>query len=223
VADRWTQFGAGTAVVLAAWLAWELTAPPRLSGAQAPTPDDAAIALPTLEIAPPDLATLRATLERPLFDDDRRPDAPDAAGATAPETAAASKAAPVRLSAIVVAPDGSRLALVKPDGQQEAQRVRTGDSVAGWKVTEISDEAVSLAAGDQRTVVPLRVYESPSARPRARKPPRRPPAETPRRAPAPATPEAGQQAAEAPQQSSPPAAGANPAPAKAPVPPARRK
>jgi len=215
VAERWHQIGVGSAVALAAWLVYELTAAPRLPEAPAAASDAAAIALPSLEIAPPDLATLRATLERPLFDDDRRPDLPD--GSAASEVDAGGKAAPVRLSAIVVASDGGRMALVKPEGQDEPQRVRVGEAVAGWKVAEISDEAVTLTAGDQRVVVPLRVYEPPPARPQGRKPPRRRTAETARQ-PVPQVAPESSQGAEAPA----PAAGGNPPPAAAKAPTGRR-
>lgn len=164
MAERWRQLGVGSAVALAAWLVYELTAASRLPEPPAAAPAATAIALPVLEIVPPDLATLRMTLERPLFDDDRRPDLPEGL-AVSSEADPGAKAAPVRLSAIVVASDGSRMALVKPEGQDEPQRVRAGDTVSGWKVAEISDEAVTLTAGDQRVVVPLRVFEPPSARP----------------------------------------------------------
>lgn len=207
MAERWRQIGLGSAAALAAWLVYELTASPRLPEPPAAASEAAAFTLPSLEIAPPDLATLRATLERPLFDDDRRPNVAEEAAAS-PEAVQAAKAAPVRLSAIVVASDGSRMALVKPEGQDEPQRVRLGETVAGWKVAEMSDEAVTLTAGDQRVVVPLRVYEPPSARSQPRKPPRRRSVETARRPATQAAPEAGPPAAAAA-----PVAGGTPAPA----------
>ena len=173
MAERWQHLGWVTAAAFAGWLMYELTWTPQIPAPPAPVTDgDPAAAPPGMEGQPRDLAKLRATLERPLFDDDRRPNAVADAAAAAPEPAAPAKAPPVRLSAVIVAADGGRSALLQPDGQ-EPQRVRQGEQVAGWRVDEISDEAVVLYTGSERSVVPLRVFEplatKASARPAARK------------------------------------------------------
>jgi hypothetical protein len=156
VAERRPYLGWVTAAALAGWLLYELgwtpsvPAPPTAGG-------DAVLAEPAgLDVEAPDLASLRATLERPLFNEDRRPDTRGeaAAGATA-----AGKLPAVRLSAVIVAPDGGRTALVQAEGQERPVRVRKGDQVDGWKVVEIGDEMVLLDAGGQSAVLPLRTYE----------------------------------------------------------------
>jgi hypothetical protein len=183
VASRWRHLGALTAAGLAAWLAYELSWTPSLPPAPAPAADAALAELPRLEVDAPALSSLRATLERPLFDDDRRPNAPDAVAASGPESAAAGKLPPVRLSAVIVAADGSRTALMQPDGQEQPQRVRKGDQVAGWRIDEISDEGVVLNAGAERLVVPLRVFEPQAPKGTTRAPARRPAGDVARRPP----------------------------------------
>lgn len=166
MADRRRYLGWVTAAALAGGLLYELSWTPAV-----PVPPtvgaDAVLAEPAgLEAEASDLAALRATLERPLFNEDRRP---DSLGEGAAGSAAASKLPAIRLSAVIVAADGGRTALVQPEGQERPVRVRKGDQVDGWKVAEIGDEMVVLDAGGQRSVVPLRLYE-----PRAPRQPARP-------------------------------------------------
>lgn len=185
--ERWQWLGWVTAAGFAAWLLYELTWTPEIPAPPAPVAAADPGAPPAPEVQPRDLATLRTTLERPLFDDDRRPNPPAEGTAAAPEQAAPSKLPPVRLSAVIVAPDGGRMALLQPDGE-ETQRARQGDQVAGWRVEEIGDEAVVLNARGERSVVPLRLYETHAPKPGARPALRRRPAEPARRPAAKAAP-----------------------------------
>lgn len=169
MARHWLGIGAVTIAGFAAWLTYELTRPPVVPEPPAPAADAPLGELPGLETEAPALASLHVTLERPLFDEDRRPNPPaDAAGpgADKPE---AGKPLPMRLSAVIVGADGRRSVLVEISGEEQSQRVGAGDQVAGWRVDEISDDAVVLNAGGQRTVVPLRTFKEPSPdRPSAR-------------------------------------------------------
>jgi hypothetical protein len=127
VADRRRYLGWVTAAALAGGLLYELSWTPAV-----PVPPtvgaDAVLAEPAgLEAEASDLAALRATLERPLFNEDRRP---DSLGEGAAGSAAASKLPAIRLSAVIVAADGGRTALVQPEGQERPVRVRKGDAAA---------------------------------------------------------------------------------------------
>ena len=102
MARHWLGIGAVTIAGFAAWLTYELTRPPVVPEPPAPAADAPLGELPGLETEAPALASLHVTLERPLFDEDRRPDPPaDAAGpgADKPET---DKPLPMRLSAVIV-------------------------------------------------------------------------------------------------------------------------
>ena len=170
---RWRQLGWLTAVALGPWLAHELNgtrrvaAPPAVGG-------DVAPAFPiSIEVEPPNLAALRVTLDRPLFEPERRPKAEEAV--VAPEPAATAKLQPVRLTGMIVGRDGGRLALVQAEGQEQPARVLPGEQVAGWRIEEIGDDAVVLTAGTARSVVPLRVFdESPGKGSRKPAPRQRP-------------------------------------------------
>jgi hypothetical protein len=157
VAERWLQLGWLTAAALGGWLAYDLTGTPRV-GAPPPAAGDVSPGGPTsLQVEPPNLAALRVTLERPLFEPERRPKAEEAVAVAAePE---ATKLPPVRLTGVVVKSDGGRLALVQAEGQEQPARVRAGGQVSGWRIEAIRDEAVVLVAGAQRSVLPLRVFE----------------------------------------------------------------
>lgn len=161
MARRWVGLGAIAIVGFAAWLSYELTRPPAAPEPPAPTADAPLAELPGLDLQPPALASLRATLERPLFNEDRRPIAPadaTAAGADKPDT---GKPLPMRLSGVIVGADGRRSVLVEVSGEEQPQRVGAGDKVAGWRVEEIGDDAVVLSAAGQRSVVPLRTFKAP--------------------------------------------------------------
>lgn len=181
--ERWQWLGWVTAAGFAAWLLYELTWTPEIPAPPAPVAAADPGAPPAPEVQPRDLATLRTTLERPLFDDDRRPNAPDATATAGPEPTASGKLASMRLSAVIVAADGSRTALMQPDGQEQPQRVRKGDQVAGWRIDEISDEGVILNAGAERLVVPLRIFEPQAPKGATRAPARRPASDAARRPP----------------------------------------
>jgi hypothetical protein len=187
VAERWQQLGWVTAAGLAAWLLYELTRVPEVPAPPPPVAASDPGAEPAAEAPRQDLAMLRVTLERPLFDDDRRPNPPADGTAAAPEPAAPSRLPPVRLTAVIVTPGGGRMVLLQPEGE-ETQRARQGDQIAGWRVEEISDEAVVLSAGGERSTLPLRVFETHAAKTPARPVARRRPVDPARKPPTKPTP-----------------------------------
>jgi hypothetical protein len=175
VADRGQLVALLTAVLLGGWLAWELV---RAPAAVVPTdpgaPAELAAVPPRdLEFDQPDLLDFQATLDRPLFNEDRQPDDTITAGGDEPGDAPQTAPPPLRLSAIITDAAG-RSALLQQPGAEMPQRVREGERIAGWTVLEISDEAVSLGSGERRSEIPLRVFEAaPPPRPLASRPPPR--------------------------------------------------
>ena len=203
MAERWQQLGWVTAAGLAAWLLYELTRVPEVPAPPPPVAASDPGAEPAAEAPRRDLAMLRVTLERPLFDDDRRPNPPADGTAAAPEPAAPSRLPPVRLTAVIVTPGGGRMVLLQPEGE-ETQRAHQGDQIAGWRVEEISDEAVVLSAGGERSTLPLRVFETHAAKTPARPVARRRPVDPARKPPAKPAP------APAPAETAAPRADAEP-------------
>jgi hypothetical protein len=214
VASLPRRIGVVSAILAGAWLAYELLhqpqAPQPLANAEGPPLDE--IVIPDLAVEAPLLAEFDNTLERPLFRPDRRPgeDAEEeAAGDATP--APTDAVTNLRLSAIIVEAD-ERSALLEQPGMEQAQRVHVGESIGGWLLEEVRDDAVVLSAGGRRTDLVLRTYEAPPippARPTRAVQPRRPPGTRPSRRPLPPPPDI--QAAE-PDELEPPEAPEPPLP-----------
>jgi hypothetical protein len=146
------------AVLAGGWLAFEATrAPPSLPD-PVPAGEPAALELPELALDVPLLSEFKATLDRPLFSQDRRPDrsAPVLDGKSDTETGS-DTATDVRLSAVIVDADG-RSALLSTPQQIQAQRVPLGGTIGGWRVEEIRDDAVVLRSGSRQVEVALRTF-----------------------------------------------------------------
>lgn len=104
-----------------------------------PTAPNAEITNP-LAVYP--LDRLSATRERPLFAPNRRPEAPPAAPITLPPPP------PMPPSVIllgVVIDNGEARAIVQVGQANETLRVRIGDDISGWKVTQIEARQLVLA------------------------------------------------------------------------------
>jgi hypothetical protein len=88
---------------------------------------------------------LSATRERPLFSPSRRPPAPPPAPIRGPPPPAPPPAPPnVTLVGIVMDTEEAR-AIVQAGPQNEIRRVRIGDDVGGWKVTQIEGRKLVLS------------------------------------------------------------------------------
>jgi hypothetical protein len=163
VVERLRYAGLLSAAVLAAWLSYEVTREPAIATtpASAQAGEIDAFEVPDLEVEPPDLLTLRATLERPLFDDDRRPDEEEVQVDSGPLQPAPVGGPPLVLSAVIVDEEGSRSALLQTPGEKLPKRVLEGEEVGGWRLEEIRDDGVVLTANGRRTEMPLRVFEAP--------------------------------------------------------------
>lgn len=140
------------------WLAFEATRSPPSLPDPVPAGEPAAPELPELAPDAPLLSEFKATLDRPLFSQDRRPDrsTPAQDGKSDPATGS-DAATDVRLSAVIVDTDG-RSALLSTPQQIQAQRVPLGGTIGGWRVEEIRDDAVVLRSGSRQVEVALRTF-----------------------------------------------------------------
>lgn len=145
-----------------AWLAFELTRPaPQLPAMGQDEAPPVALAMPEPAPEPPLLAEFKASLERPLFNAERRPVRALGGDDQGASVAADRADAPtVRLSAVIVDADGASALLAGPDDVQ-ARRVPLGGSIAGWRVEQIRDDGVVLRSGERRAELALRTYAPP--------------------------------------------------------------
>ncbi len=173
------------------WLAFEAMRPPPALPDPVTAAEPAFPELPDLAADAPLLSEFKATLERPLFSPERRPDRNGPAQEGESEAVVGLDAAPgLRLSAVIVDADGRSALLSTPQAVQ-AQRVPLGGTIAGWRVEEIRDDAVVLRSGSRQAEVALRTFgpaRAPVPSQAQQAPPRRPPPALLRRRPVQAVP-----------------------------------
>lgn len=105
------------------------------------------------------------TLGRPLFMPNRLPPATDTVEASLPATRAARPNANRYALTAVIIVDNERIALLTDTATGGLNRVREGDSFAGWQVETIHADSAVLSNGDTREELALRSFAAPSARP----------------------------------------------------------
>ena len=115
----------------------------------APTMPTASLASP---LAAQSLDRLSATRERPLFSPSRRPPAP-------PPVPIVSRPPPpappkVTLFGIILDADEAR-AVVSVETADKIRRVRIGDDIQGWKVTQIEERWLVLSLDDRSATFKL--------------------------------------------------------------------
>jgi hypothetical protein len=106
----------------------------------APSPPTVGLASP---LAGHPLDHLSATRERPLFSPSRRPPAPPPAAIISPPPPPAPPPN-VTLFGIVMDAEEAR-AIVRAGPKNEMRRVRIGDDIGGWKVTQIEGRRLVLS------------------------------------------------------------------------------
>ncbi|MDH5748310.1 MAG: hypothetical protein OEY85_03270 [Rhodospirillales bacterium] len=104
----------------------------------------------------PDLGDLTEVVERPLFAQNRRP-APPGASVDAPAPKTGQQFA-YGLSGIVIS-SGQQMALLSHMRTKEIRQIRLGETVDGWKVTEISADQVILKRNEE--IQSLRLIDQP--------------------------------------------------------------
>jgi len=115
-----------------------------------------------------DRESFSQTLTRPLFMPNRQPLLPEAAGGPveAPRAPAQASANPYALSAIIIV-DDERIALLTDTATGGMNRVREGESIAGWQVEKIHEDRAVISNGDTREELSLRTFGPPAARPKS--------------------------------------------------------
>lgn len=141
--------------------AYELQRAPSLSEAP-PPPAQAAQPLPPLEIPPSAIASLAAydaIIERPLFSPDRRPETTEAEDQSPLEDAATEEAITeidgFRLTAVLR--NGEKTTVLIEDMGGETRILHEGERLGNWRLDEIHDDRVLLAADGRRKT--LMVYD----------------------------------------------------------------
>lgn len=137
------------------------TAPARVAIAK---PRAAAKADPTSGFAGlPDINTLTETVERPLFEQSRRPP-------SEPEVANEGPPVPLHvfLSGIVIA-DGKRYAHIRSDNDARVRVLSEGDAVDRWRIQSILPDRVVLSSGDRTEEILLKDKEPERAAPPRRR------------------------------------------------------
>jgi len=144
-------------------------------GSDYPTAEPASTsieAMPVPLFALLDRESFSETLARPLFMPNRRSPEPASAESVEPETRAAPpKANRYALAAIIIV-DDQRIALLTDTTTGGLNRVREGESVAGWQVEAIRADSAVLVNGDSREELALRHFGPPPA-PKPKAPRRR--------------------------------------------------
>jgi hypothetical protein len=106
-------------------------------------------AAPASPLAAEPLDRLSATRERPLFSPTRRPPPPPPVVVHAPEPPPPPPPPPsVMLFGVVTDGDEAR-AIVRTGPATDVMRVRIGDDIAGWKVSQIDGQRIILMLDDR--------------------------------------------------------------------------
>jgi hypothetical protein len=132
---------------------WLVMPEPSLAGRPTPveTPPSTAPSVEELAIfALPPRDSLRAFVERPLFEKTRR----TAVEAHAPKENAV-EIADVALIAIVIT-SGERIAILRAQSGAHPVRVRTGDAVGDWRIVDITQNSVLLRNNESVQWISLR-------------------------------------------------------------------
>jgi hypothetical protein len=107
---------------------------------------------PASPLAAYPLDRLFATRERPLFSPSRRPPAPP----PAPTIAAAPPPPPPKLILFGIVMDAEEAhAVVGVGNADKTRRVRIGDDIGGWKVTQIEERQLVLSLDDRSATFTL--------------------------------------------------------------------
>lgn len=153
-----------TIALFAAGLAWAThetlrdnrPLPPAGTASDAELPQ---LTLPEQQV--PALESLQATLERPLFNPERRPPAPATQAESEPSPAMTPSAPPALTVSAIIVEGSDRSALLTAPGGEQPQRVREGTLVSGWRLIEIHDDSILLQSGTRHLPLPLHTFATP--------------------------------------------------------------
>lgn len=143
---------------LLVWMAYQWLYPAQLP-AVATYEREGAMTMPTsVDVVDTPVAGLQYydnLVERPLFYPDRRPPPPEPEARPEPETPTLPQAdEALTLVGIIIMPEGMR-ALIREEDSKRVSRLELGDSIARWRLADISAEQVRLTRDDRQRVLPL--------------------------------------------------------------------
>jgi hypothetical protein len=160
VADRWL---AGFAIACLTILGAELLLPHRLETAVETGGTESVGTDPSRESRPPKaLDDYRAITDRPLFSFDRRLFVPPPPEPAVPPPPAGPRVE-FELSAVVTSAT-TRMAFLKTNLSPEVGKVAVDQSIAGWTLAEVHDDAVVLRNGAEERTVELQAERAGGAR-----------------------------------------------------------
>ncbi len=113
-----------------------------------------------------DRESFSQTLARPLFMPNRQPASAEPPPVQAPRATAPPKVNRYALSAIIIVGD-ERIALLTDTATGGVNRVREGESIAGWQVEKIHEDRAVLSNGNAREELSLRTFGPPAPRPKS--------------------------------------------------------
>ncbi|WLA54317.1 hypothetical protein [Bradyrhizobium diazoefficiens] len=115
------------------------------------------------------LSALTATQERPIFSASRRPPPRAVAASPVEETQAPPPPKPVEAPPLLlvgaVVGEGDAIAILVNRIDQKVVRLRQGESLGGWSLTEVQPREVTLKQGDRSEVLALQRPSDPAAAP----------------------------------------------------------
>lgn len=140
---------------------------PNAAQSQAAKPQILANSFADFDMKP--LAAFSETAARPLFNPSRRPETAPEAVAPLPATEASDHDKPVpdqaRIVGIISSGAGGPRVLIRADEGQPATWLGVGEQLGEWKLSDVSKDAATFAAGSQRFTMRLYPDNSKGAKP----------------------------------------------------------
>lgn len=162
---------AGLLLLISAVLGWAWSRPVTSSGIAAVDTRETTVAMPQQLVQMQPVEAYQVILERPIFNQSRRPEADSALGVQEVPVETESQAADldVRLTGVVLTPE-MKIVTLTPKDKGEALIVREGAALegeqVGWSISQIDARQVTLNANDGRSMqLDLSVHDQVIAEP----------------------------------------------------------
>lgn len=145
----------GIAILLGAVVIWRSSEPAAFPELPAvPVTELAGVFVAPQASTLPALPELSAAAERPLFNPNRK--RAQVAPVVAPQQATPARPFPTPLLLGIAGAGERRVALIKLPDDKEARRIRTGDSIEGWTVSDIGRDTITFRNGATEHEIRLR-------------------------------------------------------------------
>lgn len=148
-----------TALCLVNWWVMALEpAPPLAAASSADTPEPPVFGQRPIDPRP--LSDFEEIVRRPLFTASRKP---FVVSTEATQTLAGLRSPDIRLAGVAI-DAGKKQALLRTPQQPQGRWVEQGDSIDGWLLQSVRDDAVIVASGQQTHELRLYPSQGPSSR-----------------------------------------------------------